>query len=207
MTNPTSCRSATFDPLRKPGRTVATIVAGLVLGVTPVGIVPVAAATDTAGLAADQVSTAEAEAAVYFYIRPVHASGKCLTVHQASQLDNADIRQYDCRGQQNQQFRMRSGTIGNEIVARHSQRCITVHQSRKANGTPIKQFECLGQRNQHFLANAGLAGGTNIVAVHTLPLRGAKCLNVKAASKANNAHIILWPCSDAPNSLFKFVRV
>jgi transcriptional regulator with XRE-family HTH domain len=124
-------------------------------------------------------------ASPWFYLTPMHVDGKCLSVHKARVADNAEVRQFDCLGRPNQQFRRLTRGTGDVVLQiRHSGKCLTVYQGSKADGAIINQFSCLWKSNQIWVDDNGLwrVRHTN------------KCISIDDSSKANNARAIQWPC-------------
>jgi transcriptional regulator with XRE-family HTH domain len=134
-------------------------------------------------------------ASPWFYLTPMHVDGKCLSVHKSGRADNAEVRQFDCLGQPNQQFRRLTRETGEAVLQiRHSGKCLTVYQESKADGAIINQFSCLWQDNQIWADDDGLwrVRHTN------------KCISINDSSKANNARAIQWPCRrDDPSGRFR----
>jgi glucosylceramidase len=86
---------------------------------------------------------------VFYNIVATH-SGKCLDVTGGTGAtgNGVPIQQYTCLGsaQTNQQWRIVTTKLGQQIIARHSGLCLDVTGGTGAtgNGVPIQQYDCLG---------------------------------------------------------------
>jgi hypothetical protein len=179
---------------------VVTIVASMMLIITPVASGPGAAAAGTASGTLEQASAAP----VYVRLVAKH-SGKCLTVYQAGGDNNDNVNQFTCAPGYtagNQVLEVLSGRaiLWKRLRFRHSEKCLTVYQAKTNNGANFNQFTCRDDAlNQVFYTIDRGNQGSFVRVGHA----DDKCINVKGASRDNNANVILWTCSStAANNLF-----
>lgn len=78
-------------------------------------------------------------------------SGRCVDVVNASTVNGAEIIQYDCHSNANQQWQLQPVGGGyHQIIAQHSGRCLDVASASTANGARIQQYDCNGGTNQQW---------------------------------------------------------
>ena len=73
-------------------------------------------------------------------------TGKCLDIVQESLENKATVIQYDCHGNQNQQFELIEASEAGpglfQLRARHSDKCLDVPGGSMAEGTKLIQYAC-----------------------------------------------------------------
>jgi ricin-type beta-trefoil lectin protein len=142
-----------------------------------------------------------------WYLKVKH-SGKCITVHGASQAQGATVDQYSCVGQANQRWRVlvidvtSSAAEISYIIAENSGKCMDVQGGSTAKGARVIQWTCNSRPNQQYSIKQTLAGTFIIRPIQAHD----KCLDVEGASTANNARLIQWTCNDNTNQQFELVR-
>jgi coenzyme F420-reducing hydrogenase delta subunit len=137
-------------------------------------------------------------------IQPLHVSGKCLDIQDASTLNSARLIQFDCKGTANQKFRLKEiSSHVFEIRADHSGKCLDV-QGAGAGAAQIIQFTCTGKKNQQFVIDSGANGVSTIRPRHVDNM----CLDVQGASTQNSANLLQFGCKGGSNNqLFTFLPV
>jgi hypothetical protein len=78
-------------------------------------------------------------------------SGKCVDVDSASMKPLADIMQWSCGENSNQQMLVKNRGSLAQFQARHSGLCLDVKSAGKEAGTPLIQWPCSDAPNQRFL--------------------------------------------------------
>ncbi|MGC4894688.1 RICIN domain-containing protein [Micromonospora sp. DT31] len=78
------------------------------------------------------------------------ASGKCLDVNEASTDDGADVQQWSCNGQGNQQWKFQPAGGAVLLVAVHSGRCAQVDDAGTEAGRQLEQAPCGGAPEQQW---------------------------------------------------------
>ncbi|MDH4390826.1 MAG: RICIN domain-containing protein, partial [Aquabacterium sp.] len=112
-------------------------------------------------------------------------SGKCLDVAGISQIDGANVYQWNCTGGANQQW-IQIDTVGGFLLkARHSGKCLTVAGISQLSGANINQFTCIGGSNQIFNWV-----GNRLAAKHS-----GQCVHVIGAGQNDGANVVQAPCS------------
>jgi endoglucanase len=121
-------------------------------------------------------------------------SGRCVDVVGGSTANSAEVIQYDCHSNANQQWQLQPVSGGYyQIIAQHSGRCLDVASVSTADGARVLQYDCHSGTNQQWeLRTSG--GYTQIVARHS-----GKCLDVVSASTANGARIQQYDCNGGTN--------
>ncbi|MFB6835792.1 RICIN domain-containing protein [Streptomyces sp. NPDC056361] len=127
----------------------------------------------------------------------VRSSGKCADVSNFDSADGAQIFQWGCSGDINQQYWFKNvGTSGYvQIMARNSGKCLEVSGASLEDGAPVVQKTCGSAKSQHWKVEpTGDAGYSQLVA----RLSG-KCLDVADYSYADGAKLDQWTCNGGQN--------
>lgn len=133
---------------------------------------------------------------------PSGTTARCADVNGRSTASGADIIQWTCNGQTNQQFRfthMGSGIY--EVRPVHSNLCMAVVGNSSANGADVVQLTCNGQSGQRWLARAvsGQSGVFELLA----QTGSERCLHVSGASTAAGADIVQSACNGGAHQRFR----
>jgi hypothetical protein len=117
-------------------------------------------------------------------------SAKCADVEGGSLLDGANVLQWTCHGQTNQQWTAKDlGTGYYELRNVNSGKCLDVFQASTADGANVDQWSCNGHSSQQWKFVAVSSG------VYELrPRNSGKCLDVKGASLLDGANIQQYSC-------------
>jgi pectate lyase len=160
---------------------VATLAAGLVVGVT--------------------ATTATAAPAAGTYQITVAKSGQCLDVAAGSKDNSALIQQWGCSGATWQQFKLEPVTSDTyQLRNVNSDRCLDVPSSSTTVGTRIQQWACKpAQTNQQFKVTAS-RNGSYLIANAANGL----CLSIQGASTTAGAALIQEGCTQNTNKQFTF---
>ncbi|WP_175439315.1 RICIN domain-containing protein [Streptomyces vilmorinianum] len=137
-------------------------------------------------------------------------SDKCLDVAWASPADGANVIQWGCSGQGNQQWRLiPQGDGMYQIVARHSRKCLDVEQAGVHSGANVIQWGCWGGTNQLWsfrtpdgraIDRPEIGRNVKIVAEHS-----GRVLDVLDGSTADGANVIQWePWDPGFNQQWRF---
>lgn len=135
----------------------------------------------------------------------VRSSGKCADVSNFDSADGAQIVQWGCGGDINQQYWFKNvGTSGYvQIMARNSGKCLEVSGAPLEDGSPVVQNTCGSAKSQHWKVEpTGDAGYSQLVA----RLSG-KCLDVADYSYADGAELDQWTCNGGQNQQWDRVTV
>ncbi|MEU0403266.1 RICIN domain-containing protein, partial [Streptomyces sp. NPDC006197] len=127
----------------------------------------------------------------------VRSSGKCADVSNFDSADGAQIVQWGCGGDINQQYWFKNvGTSGYvQIMARNSGKCLEVSGASTEDGAPVVQKTCGTTKAQHWKVEpTGDAGYDQLVA-----RLGGKCLDVADYSYADGAKLDQWTCNGGQN--------
>lgn len=122
-------------------------------------------------------------------------SGKCLDVFDASTVNGANVIQWTCIGDTNQQWQIIP--IGDgylKFVARHSGKVLAVQAASNANGASIVQSTDAGTAPQQWQI-IDVGGGY----VRIMARQSGKALDVANASTADGTQIIQWDYVGATN--------
>ncbi|HEX8631198.1 MAG TPA: ricin-type beta-trefoil lectin domain protein [Catenuloplanes sp.] len=112
------------------------------------------------------------------------ASGRCLDVTGASQINGAVATIWDCHGRPNQSWT--SNAAGELRV--YGTKCLDVSGAATANGSRVAIWDCNGQTNQQWRFNAD--GSITAVGAN-------RCLDV--AATANGSTVRIWDCNGGTN--------
>lgn len=126
----------------------------------------------------------------------------CADVSGRSTTSGADVVQWTCNGQTNQQFRfVHLGSGIYEIRAVHSNLCLTVSGNSATNGADVVQATCNSGSGQRWLVRpvSGMSGVFELLA----QTGTSRCLDVTAASTAAGADIVQWGCNGGANQRFR----
>ena len=139
-----------------------------------------------------------------YRILPTHVAGTtmCADVTGRSTASGADVIQWNCNGQTNQQwiFAHMGGGIY-EIRAVHSNLCLGVSGNSAANGADVVQLTCNASSGQRWLVRP-VSGQSGVFEL--LPQTGTNvCLDVSGASTAAGADIVQWACNSGANQRFR----
>jgi hypothetical protein len=133
-----------------------------------------------------------------YFLKAV-SSGKCMDVSGASKSLGANIIQWDCNKQANQQFRFTSKTGGYEVVAMHSGLCLDVYGASNADGAKVNQWVCNGHTSQRWKLISKGSGQYQVQAQNS-----GKCLQVAGNSTTRGASIQQWTCAERSSQNFTF---
>ncbi|WP_020208752.1 RICIN domain-containing protein [Gilvimarinus chinensis] len=127
-------------------------------------------------------------------------SGKCIDLASGSSANGANIQQWACgNNNDNQQFTFVPVDSGwYELRTKHN-KCVGVGGSSSANGAVVIQWDCFNGQNLHFKPVDLGNGYVELRARHS-----NKCLDVADASTANGADIRQWQCNGNTNQQFSF---
>jgi hypothetical protein len=132
------------------------------------------------------------------------SSGLCLDVTRKSTAAGANVAQWTCNGQTNQQFRL-TDTGGGLLELRpmnSGNQCLDVFQSSLLDGGNVDQWTCNGHSSQRFKLIDKGSGRFEIQA-----LNSGKCLNVAGGSTLRGANIEQRTCQGAANQEFTLTAV
>ncbi|MCH7230564.1 RICIN domain-containing protein [Glycomyces sp. L485] len=122
-------------------------------------------------------------------------SDKCVDVVSGSTENGAEIIQWDCHGELNQQWELQDAGEGYyTIVSQSSGRCLDVDAASTANNARIIQWSCNGGTNQQWQLRDSDSGYVEIVARHS-----GKCLDVINSSTENGTRIQQYDCYGGTN--------
>ena len=130
----------------------------------------------------------------YYEVVARHSS-KCLDVFDASTVTGANVIQWPCLGETNQQWLIIP--IGDDyykFVARHSNKVMAVQAGSLANGAPIVQATEAGTAQQQWRILDVGSGYFRIMA-----RQSGKALDVSGGSTADGAQVIQWDYVGDPN--------
>jgi hypothetical protein len=125
-------------------------------------------------------------------------SGKCADVVGVSTADGAEVAQYTCNGNANQQWQFESlGNGYHRITAGHSGKCLDVRNASTADGARAVQWTCNGNANQQWEVRDAGGGYVRLVARHS-----GKCLDVPSSSTADGTRLTQYTCNSGQNQQF-----
>jgi len=130
----------------------------------------------------------------------VRSSKKCVDLKEGSSLNGANIQQWACgENNNNQDFEFVSKADDwYEIKTKHN-KCVGVKDASNANGANIQQWECFEGGNLQFKPIKKQGDWFELRARHS-----DKCLDIEASSSANGTNIQQWQCTGGNNQLFRF---
>jgi len=139
---------------------------------------------------------------------PTHIPGtstpQCADVSGRSTASGADVIQWNCNGQTNQQWRFThlGGGIY-EIRAVHSNLCLSVQGNSSSNGADVVQLSCSNATGQRWLVRpvSGMSGVFELLA----QTGTNRCLDVFGVGTAAGTDIVQWACLNAANQRFRVV--
>ncbi|HEY5783283.1 MAG TPA: RICIN domain-containing protein [Microlunatus sp.] len=145
----------------------------------------------------------DSDGSIYYEIRNLRTQG-CADVQHHSHTPGANVRQYDCEGNQaNQLWRLEpaAGTNYYALRNRESLQCLDIESTNPVppNGTVVEQKPCnIFAQNQRwefrFIGTAGIV-------THNLVSRaGGKCLDLDDGSFGNDKRIQVWNCEAGNNN-------
>lgn len=125
-------------------------------------------------------------------------SGKCADVVSASMANGAEIAQYTCNGNANQEWRFEDlGNGYHRVTAVHSGKCLDVLNASTANGAKAVQWTCNGGANQQWEVRDAGSGFVRLVARHS-----GKCLDVPSSSLSDGTRLTQYTCNGGQNQQF-----
>jgi glucose/arabinose dehydrogenase len=133
---------------------------------------------------------------------PSTSTAQCADVNGRSTASGADVIQWTCNGQNNQQWQfIHVGSGIYEIRAVHSNLCLGVVGNSATNGADVVQLTCNASSGQRWLVRpvTGLSGVFELLA----QTGTSRCLDVFGASTAAGADIIQWGCHGGANQRFR----
>ncbi|WP_086932629.1 RICIN domain-containing protein [Agarilytica rhodophyticola] len=130
----------------------------------------------------------------------VRSSKKCVDLKEGSSLNGANIQQWACgENNNNQDFEFVSKADDwYEIKTKHN-KCVGVKDASNANGANIQQWECFEGGNLQFKPIKKQGDWFELRARHS-----DKCLDIEASSSTNGTNIQQWQCTGGNNQLFRF---
>ncbi|MBM7556747.1 RICIN domain-containing protein [Halanaerobacter jeridensis] len=134
----------------------------------------------------------------YYKIIAKH-SGRALDVSGGSKDDGANIKQWDYKGYDNQQWRFEN--VGNgyyKIVAKHSNKVLDVEYGRMSEGTNVQQWEYKGYDHQQWRLEKTGNGYYKIIAQHS-----GQVLDVAGVSTDNGTTVHQWSYVGGENQQWK----
>jgi hypothetical protein len=127
-------------------------------------------------------------------------SGLCLDVAGAATTNGAQIDQWTCNGQSNQNWTLTSlGNSDYELQAQNSGLVLDVAASSTADGAKVDQWQWNGGNNQRWFFTSA---GNGYYTVH--PVHSSKCLDVAGQSTTAGAKVDQWTCNGGSNQLWRF---
>ncbi|MFF5075468.1 glycoside hydrolase family 97 catalytic domain-containing protein [Actinoplanes sp. NPDC000266] len=114
------------------------------------------------------------------------ASGRCVDVPFASQVNRTRVELFDCNGGANQAW---TATSSRQLTV-YGSKCLDVDGGGTADGTAVTIFDCTGGANQQWTVNAD---GTVVGA------GSGKCLDATGGATANGTLLQIWPCNGGAN--------
>ena len=139
---------------------------------------------------------------------PTHIPGsstpQCADVNGRSTASGADVIQWNCNGQTNQQWRFThlGGGIY-EIRAVHSNLCLSVQGNSATNGADVVQLTCSNATGQRWLVRP-VSGMSSVFEL--LAQTGTnRCLDVLGVGTAAGTDIVQWGCLSAANQRFRII--
>ncbi|HEX6277035.1 MAG TPA: PQQ-dependent sugar dehydrogenase [Polyangiaceae bacterium] len=135
---------------------------------------------------------------------PTGTTARCADVNGRSTASGADIIQWSCNGQTNQQFSfVHLGSGIYEIRAIHSNLCMGVVGNSSANGADVVQLTCNSQSGQRWLVRpvSGQAGVFELLA----QTGTERCLSVSGSSTTAGADIVQSACAALASQRFRIM--
>jgi hypothetical protein len=140
-------------------------------------------------------------------------SRQCLDVEGSSSADGAQVLQWTCGGQANQQWRVVDSPGGGvRLIARHSGKCLSAAGADPDNLEAVVQESCVedGSRTDQRWNLRGQQGwGIAAKPEATYQIESAAagtCLDVEGSSKEDGARVLQYDCgSRTPNQQWLFV--
>lgn len=125
-------------------------------------------------------------------------SFKCLEV-SGGDGNGANVRQWNCNGNANQQWRMEDSWGGRKVFrAQHSNKCLDIKRDETYNGANARQWYCHKGHGQQYTKQSTGNGWFTLRAHNS-----GKCLTVANGSGANGASLVQWNCNGAWNQQFR----
>ena len=130
-------------------------------------------------------------------------SGKCLDIPDGSIGNNIIAQQFDCHGENNQQWKIiPDGNGYYTIKARHSGKCLDVWDAATGNNARIQQYDCHGGNNQKWQIISDGSSYYTMKAKHS-----NKCWDIYDASTANQAKLQQFDCHGGNNQKWRIEQV
>jgi glucose/arabinose dehydrogenase len=133
---------------------------------------------------------------------PVGTTARCADVSGRSTSSGADIIQWTCNGQTNQQFRFTHlGSGIYEVRPVHSNLCMGVVSNSASNGADVVQLTCNSGSGQRWLVRpvSGQSGVYELLA----QTGTERCLHVSGGSTSAGADIVQSACNGGANQRFR----
>ncbi|MFI5529450.1 RICIN domain-containing protein [Kitasatospora sp. NPDC051853] len=131
-------------------------------------------------------------------------SGRCANVANFDTRDAAQLVQWGCSPEINEQFWFKkNGTGYVQIMARHSGKCLDVAGASTADGALVVQNPCDGRPSQQWKLRAtDSAAHVQLAARHS-----GKCLDVTNQATTDGAPLEQWTCGTGTNQHWKRTTV
>lgn len=130
-------------------------------------------------------------------------SGKALTVHQGSQRNGKDVRQFTYDDENYQQWRLEDAGNGYfKLVAAHSGKVLTIDKASKKDGAKAEQWLYMGTKNQQWTLKDAGDGYYALIAAHS-----DKALTVARSHTKDNAKVVQQTFTGSENQQWLFKRV
>ncbi|WP_432584547.1 RICIN domain-containing protein [Streptomyces sp. HD1123-B1] len=131
-------------------------------------------------------------------------SGKCADVANFRTDEAADLIQWGCGDNLNQNFwvkKLSSGYV--QVMARHSGKCLDINSASSADGALAAQNTCDGRRSQQWTVKP--TDSTEYV--QFIARHSGKCLDVVNQATADGAALEQWACNGGHNQHWKRTSV
>ncbi len=129
------------------------------------------------------------------------SSGRCLDIAGASLEQGANLQQWQCLDNQQNQLILFQGVAGQSdlytLVLQHSNRCLDTFGGEQGDGANLIQWACHGGANQQFRLQSEGGNQYRLIAQHS-----GKSLQVAGGSQANGGNIEQWTGNNSDSQLF-----
>lgn len=117
-------------------------------------------------------------------------SDRCVDVYQGGLENGTDIVQWDCSGNNFQNFAFENLGDGYLLRSLHSNKCLDVAGQSTENGANVAQWNCWNGDNQRWVREPQGNGTFRLRNVHS-----NQCLDVYEWNPDNGASLKQWPCN------------
>lgn len=126
-------------------------------------------------------------------------SSRCIDVNARSTLNGADIVQWSCHANANQQWSFEDmGSNYYRLRVGHSNKCLDVEGASSADGANVVQWSCHNNANQQWIKEDMGDGYFRLKSRAT-----GKCIDVNAGGASDGDSIIQWSCHTGWNQQWR----